>query len=315
MTQVKSEWEFLGKGSYNKAYVNQTKTEVLKIQLDSSETDNPERSVRLWNAINSDKGLPPARIDEQRKGWICPFVSGKQANDVEMRKALIDIFNKTGRIVVDAISPKNFLKTDKGSIICVDIGLAVQLERNEEQKFIQRRKSITSLNAWDNDRDLYIPYFRDNYRTTPQTIDTIKALLFIKENHPQSYDVSFLKNNLSLTQLLSNAYFLPDQHPTKNNALGALIAAVKVQHQEIPIKYKEACTDYRDKLHKIEEIKKNTLNSPKLSPEEKKFINTVFSTLTETILNHHHDLLNIPNKTIANIETKNKKQTNLLNNI
>lgn len=204
------QWTPLGQGTYNYAYVNSSKTEVLKIQKQPSATDTPERSVRLWNQINAHV-RPPARLQEYkgRLGWVCPFVQGRQANDKEMRKALIDIFNLSGRIIVDAMAPQNFVTTKSGQVVCIDIGMALQLEKRENDFFSKknnRRKSITSLEAWADLVWDFQPFFKKNERLYPQTVRTVKALLFIKNNRPDIFNVDFLKRNLQLTKKLAKAY-------------------------------------------------------------------------------------------------------------
>src|SRR3989338_631154 len=128
-------WKKLGEGTYNVAYVSDDGKSVLKIQKSDDKTDTPERSVRLWNTINPDIP-PPARLEQTEKGvgWVCPFIKGKQASDKEMSIALIDIYNKTGRIIVDATAPKNFVKLPfpRSRVVCVDVGMAIQMEQRDE---------------------------------------------------------------------------------------------------------------------------------------------------------------------------------------
>ncbi len=145
-------WSYIGRGTYNDVYINQDRTMVLKIKKTHSfgqlpATDLPERSVRLWNEFNGDKfqgrkaELHSTEIDDpthnrqgRYHGWVCPYVEGRQASDEEISNALIEIFNKTGRIVVDAPSPKNFITTPSGEVVCVDIGYALQAQLQEERE-------------------------------------------------------------------------------------------------------------------------------------------------------------------------------------
>ena len=212
--ESKDNWAFLGNGSYNYAYKSKDGKEVLKIQKEVKkgakvpETDFPERSVRLWNAINVD--LPPARLQTTAygKGWVCPFVTGEQAPDKDMAGALIGIFNRTGRIIADAIAPKNFIKTPDGKVVCVDIGLALQLERREEHNASElvRRKSMVSLNFWQNTGPQFPAFFKSYEGIYPQTVNVVKALIFIKKNRPDILDVTFLKTNPTLVSTLAQAY-------------------------------------------------------------------------------------------------------------
>ena len=211
------DWVFLGAGSYNKAYRSRDGEEVLKIQKTSDATDAPERSVRLWNAINAHIP-PPARLanTEFGSGWVCPFVQGVQASDKEMATALIDIFNNTGRVVVDATAAKNFIRTPTGQVLCVDVGMMLQLERRNDPGFAPlRRQSIVSLNMWRDTKSNYEPFLKTCAFTNPDTVNTVKALVFIKDNRPDIYDVNFLKTNPELVRKLAQAY-------DKQNVAGAI---------------------------------------------------------------------------------------------
>lgn len=204
-------WRFLGSGSYNIAYVSDDGISVLKIQINTTETDRPERSVKLWNAINPNLP-PPARTEmtEDGFGWVCPYVRGVQASDSEMSSALIDIYNRTGRIVVDATAPRNFVKTPPpdSQVLCVDVGMALQMERREEAFFTgnTRRRSFISLNAWRDLNGAYTPFFLECSRTHPQTVEMVKALIFIKNNRPDIFNVNFLKDHPDLVIKLAGAY-------------------------------------------------------------------------------------------------------------
>ena len=200
-------WYFLGEGSYNKAFRSDDGKEVLKIPKMGHATDTPERSVRLWNEINPHI-FPPARLVtvDGHQGWVCPYIEGVQSTDEEISAALIKIFNNSGRIVVDAISKENFITTPEGQVVCVDIGLALQIDARESDRFNTRQQSITSLEFWKNEHHKYLPLF-DKYSTRYQkTIATIKALLFIKSNRPDIDNVNFLTEHPKLASGLATAY-------------------------------------------------------------------------------------------------------------
>lgn len=204
MSKIK--WEKLGEGGYNKVYVNSERSLVLKIPKDMrDETDTPERSVRLWNLINPDL-QPKAAI--YNRGWTCPFVKGVQASDDDMVEALINIYQKTGRIIVDATAKKNFVKANDGKIVCVDIGMALDLESQEISKAsgLRRIPSEVSLSTWDNLKDDYEDFFDTCAENNPKTVQLIKALIFIQKNRLDMLDVSFLRNNPELISKLACAY-------------------------------------------------------------------------------------------------------------
>lgn len=208
-------WRILGAGSYNVAYRSEDGNFVFKVSQDNSPTDLPERSVRLWNLINSHIH-PPAYVTTQIingrkvKGWVCPFVRGVQANDEEMRKGLLDIFNRSGRIITDAPAPNNFKKTRDGKIVCIDFGHALEMEKRESAGLVglTRKPSFTSLEAWE---DIYAVSTGQQWLTNaqnsfPKTIKTIKALLFIKQHRPDISRVDFLKKSPQTITELAKAY-------------------------------------------------------------------------------------------------------------
>lgn len=174
-------------------------------------TDLPLRSVRLWNLINHDLQPKAEVVDvidkEGRKHtvWACPFVTGRQASDKEMSRALIDVFNSTGRIVLDAMSPKNFVTTAEGKVICIDIGMALNMERR-----LERKPSMVSLDTLG-DAGLmrnYRSYYHDPsiVRNYSLAVATVKSLRFLKEHRPDIYDIEFLKDNGRLLNICAKAY-------------------------------------------------------------------------------------------------------------
>ena len=89
------QWKYLGRGSYNVAYLSPDKKSVLKIPIEPSDkSENPFRAVRLWNQINPDLTTKAKVVFFKRRkrvGWICPFVAGEQASDAQISEKVIDI--------------------------------------------------------------------------------------------------------------------------------------------------------------------------------------------------------------------------------
>jgi hypothetical protein len=224
-------WFFLGKGTYNKVFTD-AKNEpdrrfVSKVQLNvdasTRRIDLPERSVRLWNLINPDIS-PPATVEVidyinetgekvRSKAWKCPYIRGRQATDHEIACELVRIFNTTGRIIMDAISPRNFIHTAEGRTVCVDVGMALELEHRDEAEVVsssaphlRRQKSAVSLEGWQTLHNDYIAYFAHEIKRYPETIKTIQALLFIKNNSIDIYHAGFLQAYPLIRRNLGNAY-------------------------------------------------------------------------------------------------------------
>lgn len=198
-------WTYFAGGNNNSIYISCDNTSILKIQLDQTEkTDCPDRAVLLWNEINSDITPKAYVIDsEYGLGWVCPYIKGDQSSDGEMKKALIKIYNDTGRIVVDAVAPNNFITQADGKVVCVDVSLALLLDN---RLGINLRQSTESLNYWSEMSTSFDGYFSDREVVYPQTVHTIKALLYIRFYQPHIKDASFLQENRELTAKFANAY-------------------------------------------------------------------------------------------------------------
>ena len=215
------EWTELGSGTYNVAYLSSDKEYVLKIQRAKDDvSDKPERSVRLWNQINP--GLPAFVVEKTKmgKGWICPFIRGVAATDQQTSDCIIDIFNSTGRIVADgpAFTSKmttNFISTPAKKVICIDVGLALQMEAREKVIYksqlaknsqLIREKSVVSLDVWKELASEFPAFFQTAKCHRPKTTRTIKALLFIKAERPDIVNADFLKKSPDLRMQLGEAY-------------------------------------------------------------------------------------------------------------
>lgn len=245
-------WKRLGIGFFNKAKVHKGDKIVFKAQqrpyrknMRPGEQsirllDTPERSVELWNTINPTRATAelanlPFYSKKMGKwmeiyGWICPFIEGRkisheddketrQKDDTAISKALIDIFTRTGRIIVDATN-RNFIEATNGEMVCIDIGLAINLRIDEAKSSpatetkspphsTRSRAKSESNPAWQTLKDYYdTEYFRDHEPYYPKSTNTIKALLFIATNCPDITDARFLESerNPTLIDDLAIAY-------------------------------------------------------------------------------------------------------------
>ncbi|MCW8451649.1 hypothetical protein [Legionella quinlivanii] len=204
-------WKKLGEGAFNTAYVNDEETLVFKKPQNGGDaTDTPERAVRIWNEINSH--IKPAaeihKLESLGRGWTCPYIKGRQATDREISTAVVDIFNRTGRIIIDA-APFNFITTAQGQTVCIDVGMALLLEKEEEDKISskgKRRNSIISSETWEQQKVRFNRWLTGLRIKIPESMDTVKALLFIKEKRPDIFDASFLKANPTVAKILADGY-------------------------------------------------------------------------------------------------------------
>jgi len=175
-------WQYLGQGKYNRVYVDRKKGLVLKRAINSNLSyDQPERSVRLWNIINPN--LEPA-ASLHRDGWTCPYIEGRQATDHETHLHLIETYQNTGRIVLDACSPENMIYSLLYKrVFCIDIGLAVMIESLTPEH--RRRYSEVSNAIWGSLSGKFVRYFEREQKKFPLTVTTIKALFVLSQYLPQ----------------------------------------------------------------------------------------------------------------------------------
>lgn len=110
--------------------------------------------------------------------------------------------------------------TDKDQVVCVDIGMALQIEYKDdeilrgdkilkEDKFFSksiRRTSVISLDAWEKVKKDHNFFFQLYAQSHSQTIKTIKALLFIRSKRPDILNVNFLKSDPKYIPLFAEAY-------------------------------------------------------------------------------------------------------------
>lgn len=282
-------WTLVNNGRFNWIYRNGDKGDgdlILKIAIENKSPleataidvmDNYARSVRLWSEINPNLE-PPPRIetvilnDIKMTGWVCPFIEGTKPSDSDIRDALIDIFNRTGRIIVDAAAKNNFIKTSEGKVVCIDIGMAVQLEEREEICIVgtRHRSSFSSLDTWRDMSHSYTNWFEDEpyHQHIPETIQTVKALLFIKDHRPDITNVDFLTRNPQALGTLAHAYdmeHIPDSRliPAIQDSENAVVAAENIIASEQNLSLESIKQYCRDKLIKVI----TPPSSPRQSPD------------------------------------------------
>ncbi|PJD93220.1 MAG: hypothetical protein CK424_03265 [Legionella sp.] len=244
MKNKQQEWRVLGTGAFNVAYLNRSGTLVFKsMHNDVFGADTPERSVRLWNQLNPNL-KPKAKLATitiggmKEYGWICPYVQSKHSKrqstdpnpardralflesieknpvireqeDTDIANALVGIYNRTGRVIVDAAVPGNFVITAQNTAVCIDIGMALLLEEKEDNclSTYARRASIVSTDAWAHlHEEIHENILKSEVQIFPKTVAMTNALLFIRSYRPDIHNVDFLKENPEYAAQLSKAY-------------------------------------------------------------------------------------------------------------
>lgn len=211
-------WEYFGSGAYNHVYCNEEKTLIFKVQQSDLKgveqlLDTPERSIRLWNEINYHLEPKAAAIESTvpesyhkkdryripgglHVGWSVPFVNGENSSNNEICSAIIDIYNRTGRAILDAIVPGNFKTLNNGQVVCVDIGMALRLQKEQDERGVENT-SFASIFAWDSAfKEIYLPWFNEESKQSQNknVIITTKALVVMQQLFPYYVNVDFLRD-------------------------------------------------------------------------------------------------------------------------
>lgn len=247
MSESRKEWEFLGKGGFNKVWLSPDRRFVYKTRKrkhQDAKTDAPKRCAELFNIINGPylSDSEHAFVSEHGNGWFSPYIDGGEASSDEIFHALIDIYNRTGRIVLDATMPGNFRK--KGDkVICVDVGVAVQLEtRDKSFPELTRSRSEASLEYVN---DFKEPFLLESFYKEiltegadspkiidPKIINLLKTLIVIKLNRPDMMNVDFLKSHPDLIASLAEGFDL-NNHGKALMSLDSILAVKEKDTQKV----------------------------------------------------------------------------------
>ncbi len=358
--------EFLGLGTYNRAYrvvqgttivgvlKKQINQEPLPISSDLTEEqyslavveqeedhvamslDTIERSIKIWNEINPGIPARPFECVDLRgtthKGWLCPFVEGRQANDEEIVRTLIDIYQRTGRIVVDAIGSNNIVTRDNGQSVCIDVGYAVKLDsifgplpRVRQTDLHGDREDMPGLIQWRSLQDSgFTPYFNNPSCTQafPRSIRVIKSLLFINSHRSELRDVDFLKDD-AIAILIADAY---DRELQLTEGFQSLIDGVLTKLDQLAYRVLQAqpqvavLEEVPKKMHKVNvDLMQGAVNSylqyfeknPKCNRLSQPDDASMFSALTTFVdLYKRGSLLNKPTLEAEDIQAE--KESNLI---
>jgi hypothetical protein len=217
---MRKKWRYLGEGNYNLAFWDKRKKLVYKIPkyaigygffpvsdacfLDS---DDPERCARVWNDLNPSLQAP---AEVRPMGWVAPFLEGRQSSLSEIKTALIDIYNRTGRVILDPLTLGNFITTEDGTAHCVDVGFAARFQRQTKLQVgkHQRRYSFASDDLFEQSafiRACIALRTEPEHQEQNKVIVLIRAILFLMYQCPYIDNVSFLASSPALQRKLSKA--------------------------------------------------------------------------------------------------------------
>lgn len=202
-------YEYFSHGSYNLVYRSLNQQWVLKMPINSSDaTDLPERAVRVWNVINPDC---PAIVLRNSKcdaaAWISPFIHGVLPTQSEVVQKLMEIYERTGRIVADAFVGGNFIKTtENGRVVCIDVGAAFFLESRSSLGRIHSRASLDTWNGEMPMSHIYRDALNKRQKELGEVVSAIKALLYLQMYYPDFRSVTQMTKDEQLIHSLVQGY-------------------------------------------------------------------------------------------------------------
>jgi len=143
-------------------------------------------------------GLP---AEVYRNGWIAPFIQGESPTETEITDVTLDIYERTGRIVVDAVNFDNVVKEENDNVICIDIGAALKLE-----SFVDEDKSQATRDFWIEMKRQYNKYYDERKIICPALTKKLKALLVLQDKRPDIRNVAILKQDMHIVETLALVY-------------------------------------------------------------------------------------------------------------
>ena len=116
---------------------------------------------------------------------MVPYIKGIKPTPEEIADFIVDTYARCQRIVFDARVSGNLKKTSTGQIVCLDIGLAIEVDPEAKSQTSLQYKATNM-----EDRLLWIDNFKHKH---PLEANTLKALIFLQEKFPEIKGDTILK--------------------------------------------------------------------------------------------------------------------------
>jgi ankyrin repeat protein len=176
-----TQWTPIGEGNFNSACISEkeltingyTGKWVFKQPSCSSKYNNIDRAIRKWNLHN-----PDYSVFKFKDGWLVPYFGKTPASDEQIAQKLVEIYQNTGEIIVDACGKNNFLFF-QNKVICIDMDLSLRRGSFASEDYF--KDSI----PYDVHRD-YLAYFSSKHQK-PKTVSVTQTLLYLEQQLP-NYD-------------------------------------------------------------------------------------------------------------------------------
>lgn len=235
--QLKDTWSYLDQGTYNLVYQHQKEPRVLKVPLRLQarcvfDADAAERLCRLWNTMYPE--LPRAEViqmtfaGEKYSLGVFPWIAGKIVTDRScIQRAILHIYNKTQRVIVDAFAKSNFVQIPSGAVVCIDLAHALQLGGSRQDAISthtmpRQRASFDSVATWNNtlQTSYHQAFIREIGGGRGDLIQVICALLVFQAQglqnadfflQPQRHALDFTKVTLFALQYCTDPVHCPQE--------------------------------------------------------------------------------------------------------
>ena len=241
-------WIEISEGKHQTARLNLSHTRLFRYpKKPDDSTNQPHRLARIWNEMHPDSSFEAFVHNdvELALGWVSPFIPGRESTDKEISDEVLNIYQSSGRIVVNAPALNAFTTGLNGKTKCVDVSMALKLGNH-----LFRSASYESLISAGEMNTIKCPSFWMQHMAQKiNTIYTIKALLFIQKYRPDIWDMSFLKIYPSLLERLANAY---DLESSVNVALNLLTECKPINFDHLKTQISSKITLYiqnRGEIH------------------------------------------------------------------
>jgi hypothetical protein len=195
-------WLPLGDGMYNDVTVSPQPEEVgegkdaqtlywvrkFPKKGPGTEIANSQRAV-----ANLKKMYPAMPVRYCTDGsWLMPYVAGTQPNDEEIAETLVDIYSRSGCIVLDGCNSTNFVKEYNGNVVCIDVDMVYHHQDKIMQDFM--RIFMTGQSKLSIRYPAYLEHMATK-RGMEKSVHAIRALLFLERGrslypipNPLSYE-------------------------------------------------------------------------------------------------------------------------------
>lgn len=201
---MSAQWSGVGAGSFNQVFVSK-KAFTLKINeqsyhcrwvrkkpLEKNLQSECRRAVRVWNELYSDN--PATQNPLNKYEWLAPYFGYHKANDSQAAEAVVKVYKKTGRIVVDACGADNVL-VHHNEVKIIDIDVALNPHSPASKDFARREIQYNPVRCG------YDDFWDGQVASMPKTVNVIKTLCYLEQQLGELGDIRVMLD-LPMVELL-----------------------------------------------------------------------------------------------------------------